>query len=77
MGTVVETERKVILCYKQREQIKWQLQGFCGGKRWVYVNKEVDYEQEEVISSVNVDKRIKELKSFSNRNYHSFIVKSK
>lgn len=66
----------VLLTYKQKEHINWQLQGPCGGKRWVYVNKDVDYEQEEEVEEDKVKERIKELKSFSNRNYHSFKIKS-
>jgi hypothetical protein len=32
----------------------------------------IDYNQEEEVEASNLDVRIKELKSFSNRNYHSF-----
>lgn len=63
---------KVLLKYKQREHINWELQGPCGGKRWVYVNKTVDYDQFEEVEESNVKQRIKELKSFKNRLYHSF-----
>lgn len=32
-----------------------------------------DYDQEEELADDKVNARVKELKSFSNRNYHSFI----
>lgn len=34
----------------------------------------IDYDQEEEVQADKVNARIKELKSFSNRNYHSFVV---
>jgi len=34
----------------------------------------IDYNQEEEIEESKVKERIKELKSFSNRHYHSFVV---
>jgi hypothetical protein len=34
----------------------------------------IDYDQEEEVEESKVDERIKELKSFSNRNYHSFSI---
>ena len=70
------TERKVTLCYKQEGYIGEEIQERFGMKQYVSVNKRVDYDQEEVVLAKDVNKRIKELKSFKNRNYHSFTIKN-
>lgn len=72
----VKKVRKVLLKYKQEGYTGWELQGPSGGKRWVYVGRVENYDQEEEVKQTEVEARIKELKSFSNRKYHSFTVES-
>jgi hypothetical protein len=60
------------LAYKQRESKPNTLEERFGVKQIISHSGFVDYEQEEIIDIKNVNSRIKELKSFSNRNYHSF-----
>ena len=67
---------KVLLKYKQRERKpspilveRW------GMKVWEHQSGFVDYDQEEMVEADKLDARVKELKSFTNRNYHSFTVK--
>ena len=75
-NTGVKRVKKVLLKYKQDIHKAWELQGPSGGKRWVYVNRVDSYDQEEEVKETEVEARIKELKSFSNRKYHSFTVES-
>lgn len=62
----------VKLQYKQRERKPDEFIERFGMKTYQVGIGFVDYEQEEVVALNEVDARIKELKSFSNRNYHSF-----
>ena len=64
-----------LLKYKQRERKpslivveRWGMKVFKTQSGFI------DYDQEEEVQADKVDTRIKELKSFSNRNYHSFVV---
>lgn len=65
---------KVLLKYKQRERKPDEFVERWGMKVIQVGIGFVDYDQEEEVEADEVDARIKELKSFSNRNYHSFIV---
>ena len=67
---------KVLLKYKQRESKPSIFVERFGMKLLENQSGFIDYEQEEEINELEVNKRIKELKSFSNRNYHTFIVKT-
>lgn len=64
----------VLLKYKQRESKPNIFIDWFGGKKLVCQSGTIDYDQEEEIESSKVNERIKELKSFSNRNYHSFTL---
>lgn len=75
-GKTVKRVSMVLLKYKQDIHKGWELQGLSGGKKWVYVNRVDSYDQVEEIKDSKVEARIKELKSFSNRKYHSFTVES-
>jgi len=62
----------VLLKYKQRESKPDKIIDSFGGRIIVSQCGVIDYDQEEEIEALEVPKRIKELKSFSNRHYHSF-----
>lgn len=64
----------VLLKYKQRESKPDVFIELYGSKRLVSQTGTIDYDQEEEIEVGKVTGRIKELKSFSNREYHSFSV---
>lgn len=66
---------KVLLNYKQSELKPNILVERFGFKEWICQTGYIDYDQEEEIEVGKVENRIKELKSFSNRNYHTFSVK--
>jgi len=63
-----------LLKYKQRESKSHKFIERFGIKMLVCQTGTIDYDQEEEIESSKVNERIKELKSFSNRNYHSFTL---
>jgi len=63
----------VLLKYKQRESKPHKFIERFGSKLLVCDPGFIDYDQEEEIEQLKVNERIKELKSFSNRNYHSFV----
>jgi hypothetical protein len=65
---------KVLLKYKQREPKPTKIVDLFGVKTYVSQNGFIDYDQEETIEANKIDGRVKELKSFSNRIYHSFTV---
>jgi len=62
----------ILLKYKQRERKPNILVERFGSKEWVCQIGFIDYDQEEVVEETKVNERIKELKSFTNRNYHTF-----
>ena len=64
----------VLLKYKQREKKPNIFVEWFGIKELVCQQGTIDYNQEETIEESKVDKRIMELKSFKNRNYHSFVT---
>ena len=64
----------LVLKYKQRESKPNIFIDYFGSKRLVCDPGFIDYDQEEEVEESKVDERIKELKSFKNRNYHSFKV---
>jgi len=66
----------VLLKYQQRERKPDEFVERFGMKVIQVGVGFVDYDQEEEVESGKVDERIKELKSFSNRNYHTFIVEN-
>ena len=63
---------KVLLTYKQRERKPDEFVERWGTKVIQVGIGFVDYDQEEEIEEDLVEERIKELKSFTNRRYHSF-----
>lgn len=65
---------KVLLKYKQREPKPLTIVEKFGVKEYQYQIGFIDYEQEEVIEIDKVKYRIAELKSISNRSYHSFSI---
>ena len=62
----------VLLKYKQRETKPHIFVERFGMRQLVSQPGFVDYDQEEEVERSKLNERIKELKSFSNRNYHSF-----
>jgi len=64
------------LKYKQRESKPHKIVELFGVKTIVSQSGFVDYDQEEEVELGKVGARIKELKSFSNRNYHTFRVEN-
>ena len=64
----------ILLKYKQRERKPIKIVELFGVKTYLSQSGFIDYDQEETIQVNKVGARIKELKSFSNRNYHSFSV---
>ena len=70
----MNTTNKLTLKYKQRESKPNKFIERFGIKMLVCDPGTIDYDQEEEIESGEAEKRIKELKSFSNRNYHSFTL---
>lgn len=66
---------KVLLTYKQREPKPSIFVERFGMNVLERQNGVIDYDQEEEIEASKVNERIKELKSFTNRNYHTFLVK--
>jgi hypothetical protein len=72
----VKKVKKVVLKYKEDIRTFFELQGPCGGKRWIYVNRVDTYTKKEEIKTSHVEARIKELKSCTNRIYHSFTVEN-
>lgn len=62
----------VLLKYKQRENKPSVFIELYGTKQLVSQLGIIDYDQEEEVDEDKVKSRIKELKSFSNRHYHSF-----
>lgn len=64
----------VLLKYKQRESKPNKVIELYGMKTSVFQTGTIDYDQEEEVEESEVNDRINELKSFSNRNYHSFLV---
>jgi hypothetical protein len=63
-----------LLKYKQREPKPTLIERRFGLLTYIPQSGYVDYDQEEEVAEDKVKARIKELKSFSNRNYHSFLV---
>jgi hypothetical protein len=64
----------VLLKYKQRELKPTLIERRFGLLTYILQIGYVDYDQEEEVAEDKVKARIQELKSFSNRNYHSFLV---
>ena len=64
----------LLLKYKQRERKPNILVERFGSKEWVCQTGFIDYDQEEEVEETKVNERIKELKSFTNRRYHSFTI---
>ena len=64
----------VVLKYKQNELKPTIFVERFGSKTLVLQHGTIDYDQEERLEASEVGKRIKELKSFSNRRYHSFTL---
>ena len=62
----------VLLKYKQRERKPDEFVERFGMKTYQIGVGFVDYDQEEEVEPDKLEARIKELKSFTNRNYHSF-----
>jgi len=62
----------ILLKYKQRETKPHKFVERFGSKELVCDSGFIDYDQEEEVEESKVVERIKELKSFSNRKYHSF-----
>jgi hypothetical protein len=71
---IIENNIMVLLQYKQRERKPNKIIELFGMKRFVSESGFIDYDQEEEIQESMVTKRIKELKSFTNRKYHSFSI---
>ena len=65
---------EVLLKYKQRESKPNLFTERFGRKVLVSQSGTIDYDQEEKIEESKAEERIAELKSFSNRNYHSFTL---
>jgi hypothetical protein len=65
---------KVVLKYKQRAIKPSVLVEKYGMKMHKTQYGTIDYDQEEVLDINDVNKRVIELKSFSNRDYHSFKI---
>ena len=65
----------VLLKYKQREGKPHKFIEWFGSKMLVCDSGTIDYDQEEEVEESKVTERIEELKSFKNRNYHSFTLK--
>jgi hypothetical protein len=63
-----------LLKYKQRGTKPHIFVELYGMKTMVFQSGLIDYEQEEEVEASKVNERIKELKSFTNRSYHSFII---
>jgi hypothetical protein len=63
----------VLLKYKQRESKPSMLVERWGVKQFIPQSGFIDYDQEEEVEASKVNIRVAELKSFSNRRYHSFI----
>ena len=66
----------ILLKYKQRERKPGEFVERFGVEVYQVGIGFIDYDQEEEVETDKVDARIKELKSFSNRNYHSFTTKN-
>jgi hypothetical protein len=64
----------VVLKYKQRELKPTLIERRFGLLTYIPQSGYFDYDQEEEVAEDKVKARIQELKSFSNRNYHSFLV---
>jgi hypothetical protein len=64
----------VVLKYKQRELKPTLIERRFGLLTYIPQSGYVDYDQQEEVADNKVKARIQELKSFSNRNYHSFLV---
>ena len=64
----------VLLKYKQREPKPTLIEKRFGSLAFIPQSGFVDYDQEEEVADDKVYARIVELKSFSNRKYHSFLV---
>jgi hypothetical protein len=64
----------VLLKYKQRELKPTLIERRFGLLTYILQIGYVDYDQEEEVAEDKVKARIQELKSFSNRNYYSFLV---
>ncbi len=62
----------ILLKYKQRDTKPNKIVEMFGMKTIVSQSGFIDYDQEETIEPSKVNERIKELKSFGNRNYHTF-----
>lgn len=67
----------ILLKYKQRERKPSILVERFGIKQFVCQIGFIDYDQEEEVEETKLNERIKELKSFTNRNYHTFYTKTK
>ena len=65
----------ILLKYKQRERKPDEFVERWGMKVIQVGIGFIDYDQEEEVEADKLDARIKELKSFTNRNYHSFTTK--
>lgn len=63
---------EMILRYKQREGKPNTLEYRFGIKQVITHSGTIDYDQKEIIDSSKIEARVKELKSFINREYHSF-----
>jgi hypothetical protein len=70
-----QEEKIVTLSYKQRETKPHKFIERFGIKELVCDSGFIDYDQEEKIEESKVTERVKELKSFSNRKYHTFVIK--
>jgi hypothetical protein len=64
----------VLLKYKQREPKPSKFVDLFGVKTFISQSGFIDYDQEETIESGKVCGRVEELKSFSNKNYHTFRI---
>lgn len=62
----------MLLKYKQRGTKAGEIINVYGIKRYVSHGDIVDYDQQEEVEESKLTQRIKELKSFTNRFYHSF-----
>jgi hypothetical protein len=67
----------IVLKYKQRETKPYKIVELYGIKQFVCQIGFIDYDQEEEVEETKLNERIKELKSFTNRNYHTFYTKTK
>lgn len=67
---------ETVLRYKQRGNKAHTLEYRFGSKQIIKHFGVVDYDQKEIVDSSKAQARIKELKSFTNREYHSFTTET-